>query len=150
LAAGDATVVLTTRTDEKGQKALEQVKSYLSEKQIQNQSVYFLTLNLDDFESVKSFPERYRQRFFGGNDKIMKIDVLMNNAGVAWIPDREITKDGFERTFQSNHLGPFMLTAGLFPYLNHNGAGARVISHPSPSHSSIYQQHLQLQLTDTR
>jgi NAD(P)-dependent dehydrogenase (short-subunit alcohol dehydrogenase family) len=34
----------------------------------------------------------------------MKIDVLMNNAGEAWIPDREITKDGFERTFQSNHL----------------------------------------------
>jgi NAD(P)-dependent dehydrogenase (short-subunit alcohol dehydrogenase family) len=135
LAAGGATIVLTTRTEEKGQKALEQVKSYLSEKQIQNTSVYFLTLNLDDFESVKSFPERYRQRFFGGNDKIMKIDVLMNNAGVAWIPDREITKDGFERTFQSNHLGPFMLTAGLFPYLNHNGAGARVINVSSLAHT---------------
>jgi hypothetical protein len=55
LAAGGAAVVLTTRTDEKGQKALEQVKSYLSEKQIQNQSVYFLTLNMDDFESVQEY-----------------------------------------------------------------------------------------------
>jgi NAD(P)-dependent dehydrogenase (short-subunit alcohol dehydrogenase family) len=55
LAVEGATVVLTTRTDEKGQKALEQVKSYLSEKQIQNTSVYFLTLNLDDFESVQEY-----------------------------------------------------------------------------------------------
>jgi NAD(P)-dependent dehydrogenase (short-subunit alcohol dehydrogenase family) len=43
----------------------------------------------------------------------------MNNAGVAAIPQRETTKDGFEKTFQSNHLGHFVLTAGLFPMMNH-------------------------------
>ena len=33
-----------------------------------------------------------------------------------------MTVDGYERTFQSNHLGHFVLTAELFPYLSRNGA----------------------------
>ena len=33
------------------------------------------------------------------------------------IPDRQLSKDGYERTFQSNHLGHFLLTAKLLPYL---------------------------------
>jgi NAD(P)-dependent dehydrogenase (short-subunit alcohol dehydrogenase family) len=43
---------------------------------------------------------------------------MKNNAGVMAIPDRQLTKDGFERTFQSNHLGHFVLTSGLFPLLS--------------------------------
>ena len=46
----------------------------------------------------------------------------MNNAGVMAIPSKELTKDGFERTFQSNHLGHFVLTASMFPYLSRDGA----------------------------
>jgi NAD(P)-dependent dehydrogenase (short-subunit alcohol dehydrogenase family) len=57
---------------------------------------------------------------------------LMNNAGVAAIPQREITKDGFERTFQSNHLGHFVLTAGLFPMMNHEKC--RIINVSSIAH----------------
>jgi NAD(P)-dependent dehydrogenase (short-subunit alcohol dehydrogenase family) len=128
LAAGGATIIVTTRNVEKGERALREVSSYLREKSIQNSDVLFLTLNLDDFESIKSFPERYSQRLGP-----KKIDVLMNNAGVLDIPEREITKDGFERTFQSNHLGPFMLTAELFPYLNREGA--RVINISSVAHN---------------
>lgn len=89
-----------------------------------------MTLDLDNLESVKSFPERYN--LLTSNKPI---DVLMNNAGIAAIPEREITKDGFERTFQSNHLGPFVLTAGLFPYLNHNGA--RIINVSSSAHTYV-------------
>jgi len=36
------------------------------------------------------------------------IDVLAHNAG-AMVPDRRITQDGFELTFQSNYLAPFLL-----------------------------------------
>ena len=33
------------------------------------------------------------------------MDLLINNAGVAWIPNRELSEDGFELTFATNHLG---------------------------------------------
>ncbi|SDG32084.1 SDR family NAD(P)-dependent oxidoreductase [Microbacterium sp. 77mftsu3.1] len=38
-----------------------------------------------------------------------RIDVLANNAGGIFGP-RKLTTDGFEQTFQVNHLGPFLLT----------------------------------------
>lgn len=99
IAAAGATVILTSRTTTKGEKAVQQVQEYLKSKSIRNSEIYYLQLDLDDFESIQSFPERYNQLTSN-----KKIDVLMNNAGVAAIPQREVTKDGFERTFQSNHL----------------------------------------------
>lgn len=43
-----------------------------------------------------------------------RIDVLANNAG-GLVSHRAITADGFERTLQSNHLAPFLLTRLLLP-----------------------------------
>ena len=43
------------------------------------------------------------------NDKYEAIDVLANNAGVMFGTLAK-TVDGFERTFQVNHLAPFLLT----------------------------------------
>jgi NAD(P)-dependent dehydrogenase (short-subunit alcohol dehydrogenase family) len=54
-----------------------------------------------------------------------RIDVLANNAG-GLVSRHAITADGFERTFQSNHLAPFLLTNLLLPQLAANGG--RVIS----------------------
>jgi NAD(P)-dependent dehydrogenase (short-subunit alcohol dehydrogenase family) len=45
-----------------------------------------------------------------------RIDVLANNAG-GLVSHRELTADGFERTLQSNHLAPFLLTRLLLPRL---------------------------------
>ena len=42
------------------------------------------------------------------------------------VPKLELTADNYERTFQTNHLGHFALTALLFPMLTKNGA--RVIN----------------------
>jgi hypothetical protein len=98
IAAAGATVVLTSRTPTKGEAAVQQVREYLSQKDVANSNIYFVTLDLDDLSTVQSFPERYSQLLPN-----TKIDVLMNNAGIE-INKREMTKDGFERTFQSNHL----------------------------------------------
>lgn len=38
-----------------------------------------------------------------------RIDVLANNAG-GIMGERQLTEDGFEKTFQVNHLAPFLLT----------------------------------------
>ena len=129
LAAADATIVMTTRTAAKGEVAKNSVLSSLRERSIANKEIYVLPLDLNDFSSVKSFPDRY-EKMMGSR----KIDVLMNNAG-AVNKDLLMTSDGVERTFQSNHLGPFLLTSLLFPYLNRNGS--RVINVASIAHESM-------------
>jgi NAD(P)-dependent dehydrogenase (short-subunit alcohol dehydrogenase family) len=55
-----------------------------------------------------------------------RIDVLLNNAG-AMFARREITPDGFERTFALNHVAPFVLTHGLRESL-FAAAPARVVN----------------------
>ena len=45
-----------------------------------------------------------------------KIDVLINNAG-GLFGERALTVDGHERTFQVNHLAPFLLTNELIETL---------------------------------
>ena len=118
LAVAGATIVVTSRNEAKGEKSVEAIQSYLKERGIINDvpKIYSLVLDLDDLDSVKAFPKLYKQLGIGD------INILMNNAGVMAIPDRQLTKDGYERTFQSNHLGHFVLTAGLFPYLSRKKA----------------------------
>ena len=48
---------------------------------------------------------------------VNKIDILVNNAGIVWDWGREVTEDGFELTFATNHLGHFLLTDLLLPLL---------------------------------
>lgn len=50
-----------------------------------------------------------------------RIDVLANNAG-GMMNSRETTVDGFEKTFQVNHLAPFLLTTLLLDRLVESGA----------------------------
>ena len=49
------------------------------------------------------------------------IDVLANNAG-GIMGERALTIDGYEQTFQVNHLAPFLLTNLLMPALVAGGA----------------------------
>ncbi|WP_308468216.1 SDR family NAD(P)-dependent oxidoreductase [Rathayibacter soli] len=58
-----------------------------------------------------------------------RIDVLANNAG-GLVSKRALTVDGHERTIQSNHLAPFLLTNLLLPRLIDSAADApvRVVS----------------------
>jgi retinol dehydrogenase 12 len=55
-----------------------------------------------------------------------RLDVLVNCAGV-FLPEREVTAEGIEATFATNHLGHFLLTNLLLPLLKSTG-GARVVS----------------------
>jgi NAD(P)-dependent dehydrogenase (short-subunit alcohol dehydrogenase family) len=59
-----------------------------------------------------------------------RIDALCNNAGGV-VAERQTTAEGFEQTFASNHLAPFLLTKKLLPVL---GQGARVIAVSSTGH----------------
>ncbi len=49
-------------------------------------------------------------------DRAPKLDVIVDNAGTM-LPTREVTAEGFERTFATMVLGPFVLVARLLPRL---------------------------------
>ena len=60
------------------------------------------------------------------------IDVLVNNAGLV-TGRRELTEDGYEKTFAVNHLAPFLLTNLLLERLRAS-APARVVTTSSGAH----------------
>lgn len=151
LALAGATVVLTARTDERAMLSANAIRDYCRGGALlvnTEPKVRGISLDLDDFSSVRSFPDRYRDCMMRGDNNIQKIDVLMNNAGGGGYPSRELTVDGYERTFQSCHLGHFLLTARLFEegILNQdtsqsNHGGCTVINVSSVSHRCAEAWH---------
>lgn len=143
LAAAGATVVFTSRDEAKGNKALDEINNYLMKQpQVTEDSTFagkvkMVTLDLCDLENVKSF----KDRFINVLGKDAKIDVLMNNAGVMAIPDKRLTKDGYETTFQTNHLGHFALTSTLMPLLAND---ARIINVSSLAYMIASKNGLEL------
>ena len=124
LAEGGATIVLTSRNAAKGAKAVTSIEEYAAGSA---GKVFSLPLDLCDLSSVKAFPDKVKN-VLGDN---VKVDVLLNNAGVMAIPEFELTKDGYEKTFQTNHLGHFALTGRMLPMLDD---GARIVNVSSMAH----------------
>ncbi len=82
---------------------------------------------LADFESLDAV-----RRVAGELAELPQIDVLLNNAGVVHTK-RELTVDGYEKTFAVNHLAPFLLTCLLMPKLLER-PGARIVNTSSGAH----------------
>ncbi|KAL3795730.1 hypothetical protein ACHAW5_004500 [Stephanodiscus triporus] len=118
LAEAGASVVFTSRDGVKGARALEEANVYLQGLRASDPTfagrVAVASLDLCDMANVVSFKDRLASVI--GKDA--KIDVLLNNAGVMAIPEKRLTKDGYEQTFQTNHLGHFALTSTLMPILS--------------------------------
>ncbi|MFJ4633993.1 oxidoreductase [Streptomyces sp. NPDC088847] len=55
------------------------------------------------------------------------IDLLFNNAGIMNLPTRQTTRDGFEMTFGTNHLGHFAFDAQVWSAVQRSSA-PRVIT----------------------
>jgi len=64
-----------------------------------------------------------------------QIDVLVNNAG-NHLTSRTVTEDGFETTWQVNHLAPFLMTSLLLPNVLRS-AEPKVITLSSIGHAMI-------------
>jgi NAD(P)-dependent dehydrogenase (short-subunit alcohol dehydrogenase family) len=62
-----------------------------------------------------------------------RVDVLINNAG-ALFGSRQVTADGLEMTFATNHMAYFLLTLGLRTSLLAAAPTARVINTASDAH----------------
>ena len=114
-------IYMLVRNTEKG----EQVKKEI-EQQTSNKNIYVVKCDTADLQSVRKAAEELKSKLFN-------INILINNAGSAFL-EREITKDGFEMTFEVNHLGHFLLTTNLMPLLQKGQA--RIINVSSEAHKS--------------
>jgi len=65
-------------------------------------------------------------------DRFDALHVWVNNAGLIGLK-RETSVDGFERTFATNHLGPFLLTNLVLPRIVES-APARIVNLASEAH----------------
>lgn len=120
LAKAGAEVILTGRNDRKGQSAIERISG-----EVIGAKINFESLDLASLPSIADFVQRMQAR--------KSLDLLINNAGVMALPRRQVTADGFEMQFGTNHLGHFALTARLMPLLR-RASGARVVSLSSLAH----------------
>jgi retinol dehydrogenase 12 len=121
-AARGATLVVTARNREKGERLVADWKTTTG-----NPRIELLVGDLSKLADVRAVAEAYRAR----HDRL---DVLVNNAG-ALFTSYELSADGFEMTFALNHLSYFLLTHEVEPLLARTG-GARVVSTSSGAHRS--------------
>ena len=112
LAAAGARTVITARNEARGRAAREDIRRTTGS-------------DLADLASVRAGAAELL-------DRTERIDVLVNNAGLV-LSDRQVTVDGFEATFATNHLGPFLLTRLLTDRLVES-APARVVNVASTAH----------------
>ncbi len=104
LAYRGAHVVLAVRNLEKGNAALARIVAASPRADVTLQQ-----LDLTSLDAIRSAADALRAAY-------PRIDLLINNAGVMWTP-KQVTADGFELQFGTNHLGHFALTGLLLDNL---------------------------------
>jgi retinol dehydrogenase-12 len=119
LARAGAHVILACRSKVKTEPVIDEIKRTTG-----NSKIEFVELDLSDLASVRRCAESLLARD-------VPIHGLVNNAGMAG--RRGLTKDGFELTFATNHLGHYLFTRLLLDRLKKSG-GARIINVSSASH----------------
>ena len=114
LAAMGARIVMVARNKQRGEAMLTQLRDRFP---LAGHSIYYADLlRLAEVKRAAADIAAAEPR----------VDVLLNNAG-AMFASREVTPDGFERTFALNHVAPFVLTHGLRERL-FAAAPARVVN----------------------
>jgi len=116
LARKGAEIILPARSMDKANNAIGRIR-----KEIPSARLIPAVLDLASQASVRQFATWYSEHYPGPS-----IDLLISNAGVMAVPQRELTVDGFERQFATNFLGPFALFALLYPHVRQQ-AGNRIV-----------------------
>jgi retinol dehydrogenase 14 len=114
LAQMGARVVMVVRNQEKGEKALAEIVQETG-----NKSVSLMLCDMSSMLSIRNFAKEFKKKY-------KQLDVLVNNAGGEF-SKREVTDEGFERTFAVNYLAPFLLTNELLDLLKVS-APSRIIN----------------------
>lgn len=102
-------LILACRNLEKAERAAAQIKGETG-----NPNITCMELDISSLDSVRQFTDTYKDCGYG------KIYALLCNAGVNGM-QKGMTGDGFDVVFETNHLGHFMLTLRLLPYMEAEG-----------------------------
>src|SRR5467141_2855813 len=125
LAKMGATIVMVARNKERGEAARAEII-----KESQNNSVDLLLADLSSLKSVRQLATEFQKKY-------SKLHVLINNAGL-FNQRRHVTTDGYEDTFATNYLAPFVLTNLQLDLLKAS-APSRIINVSSVGH---YNGHI--------
>jgi NAD(P)-dependent dehydrogenase (short-subunit alcohol dehydrogenase family) len=140
-----ASVVMIGRNEAKTAAAAHSILSDVGATSRSDGSARAITWEIADLsrqEEVHDVADRLLAR-------LPRIDVLANNAGAMFL-DRDVTPDGFERTFALNHLSYVTLTLRLLAPLvaaARPGAPSRVLSVSSRAHENARPALDDLQLS---
>jgi NAD(P)-dependent dehydrogenase (short-subunit alcohol dehydrogenase family) len=118
LAGAAAEVTLAVRNTDAGERTAADIRASTG-----NPAVDVGRLDLADQASVAAFVESRRGA----------LHLLINNAGVMALPDLQLTPEGWEMQFATNHLGHFALAVGLHDALAAAG-DARSVALSSRAH----------------
>jgi len=119
LATRGGRVVLAARSEERTRPVLDAIRA-----SIPSATVEFLQVDVSDLGSVR----RAADVFLGTG---RALDVLVNNAGVAGT--EALSADGYDLTYATNHIGPFLLTNLLRPAIERAPQG-RIVDVSSIGH----------------
>jgi NAD(P)-dependent dehydrogenase (short-subunit alcohol dehydrogenase family) len=98
-----------------------------------------LACELSSLKAVRQAAEQFR----AGHSRL---DVLILNAG-AFPPRREVSEDGFEKTFAMKFLGQFLLIQLLLPLLQASGDARIVVTGAAPGPFKVDFGDLNLEKT---
>jgi NAD(P)-dependent dehydrogenase (short-subunit alcohol dehydrogenase family) len=113
LAAMGADVVVVGRNPERGEAAVEEIRSQTGGR------VDLALYDLASQAEIRALADEFRRRYD-------RLDVLVNNAGLVQSTRTE-TPDGIETTLATNHLAPFLLTNLLLDVLKQS-APSRIVT----------------------
>ncbi|CAE1313060.1 RDH12 [Acanthosepion pharaonis] len=116
---------MACRNLEKAEAAAEEIRQKTA---VDPSLVSVVQLDLSDFDSVRDCS----RKIYASEPRL---DVLINNAGVGLGYDKN-SKQGYEYTFVSNHLGHFLLTHLLLGLLK-KSSPSRIINVSSLSHHNM-------------
>jgi NAD(P)-dependent dehydrogenase (short-subunit alcohol dehydrogenase family) len=120
LAATGARLTITARNGDKGRAVADEIATRTG------CDAEILLVDFADLGSVRQAAQSY----LNTSDDLA---VLINNAGTV-VGKRSATIDGYEKTFATNHLGPFLFTSLLTDLLI-SSAPSRVINTSSIAHT---------------
>jgi retinol dehydrogenase 12 len=122
LAARGGHVVLAARSEERTRPVLEGIRARRP-----SAAVEFLQVDVSDLASVRRAASAYLATG-------RPLDVLVNNAGVGGT--NGLSADGFDLTYATNHIGPFLLTSLLLPAIEQAPQG-RIVNVSSIGHMQV-------------
>jgi NAD(P)-dependent dehydrogenase (short-subunit alcohol dehydrogenase family) len=117
LASANAEVTLAVRNLEAGERVADGIAASTGKQ------ILVAPLDLADPASIGALIARWSG----------PLHLLVNNAGVMRLPELQLTPDGWEMQFATNHLGHFALALGLHDALAAAGT-ARIVSLSSRGH----------------